>query len=439
MLLFGGALLAIVIATVLVLISLSSGGPPDLPPIPKPKPVPATETVSPILPTPLTPATHLPVVVTPAPLPETDNTVLVPAPKTQPAPKPQITAPVEVVSRYPATIPLNQPLEFPTAGRGVSEAYTQKILLPPNQLDPAATIRKVDLRFPPSKGDYPGSISFTENPAGTLLSSTLPTHRTTAVISWKEGTSEPADILMMEFNPQRGELTLNWKTGQLVKQPESVKRAYWVLRSSSLLLDSGKGPPQELAFLPFDPPPFAIDSTGGLLMLPAELPKETVVTPPPAAMLPAGWDATWFTDWDVKDLALRTPANATQVVKFHKPTSTPAVEAWFIVRFSPGFQRVENTFGVRLAAAQSDLADAESDVRAANDALDRLKKESGGALPSSSETVKNLQNKRTESSALVEAYKAALAGYNELNGFDIELTTPNGLRLTAVKFRRAGK
>jgi hypothetical protein len=439
MMLFGGALAAIAVATLLVIISMSTSGPPDLPPTPKPKPAPETEAVAPVEPKVTTPVPHVPVVVTPAPLPGTDNTVMVPAPKPPVVPKPEVTAPVEVVSRYPAVIAITQPIEFPSAGRGVSESYTQQVAIPANQLDPARTIRKAELRFPSSKGDYAGAMAFTENPTGTLIASTSPTRRTMAMISWKEGMSEASDILSIDVNAPHNELDLTWKTGRLVKQPESVGRAYWILRSSALVLDYGKGKPQELDFPAFAPPPFTIDSTGGLLMLPADLPKETTVTPPPAKSLPGGWEATWFTDWDVKDVALRTPANAMQVVKFHRATTTAAVEAWFIVRFSPGFQRVESTFAARFAAAQADLADAESDVRAANDSLDRIKKESGGGNTSGSESVKNIQTKRTEASALVDAYKAAVAGYNELTQFDIDLNLPNGVRLTTVRFRRPGR
>jgi hypothetical protein len=47
-----------------------------------------------------------------------------------------------------------------------------------------------------------------------------------------------------------------------------------------------------------------------------------------------------------------------------------------------------------------------------------------------------LLKKQDDATALLAAYKAAVAGYNDIHTFDIPLSLPNGVRLATVKFRR---
>jgi len=196
-------------------------------------------------------------------------------------------------------------------------------------------------------------------------------------------------------------------------------------------------------FVPYEPPTFSLETASGAVMLPVDLPKETTVKAPEEKDLGHGWEATWFTETDTKggggDVILQSSENAAQVVKFHQKTAMPAAEPWFIVRFSNNYQRMENTFAVRLGAAQADLAQAESDVRSADDELERIRKDAGGTIPASSENAKLYRGKRADAAALVDAYKSEVDGYNQLKQVDIDLTLPNGVRLTTIRFRRTGK
>ena len=108
------------------------------------------------------------------------------------------------------------------------------------------------------------------------------------------------------------------------------------------------------------------------------------------------------------------------------------------MRFSPGFERVESTYGARFAAAQADLKGAQDDVQAADDMLAQLTKDAGGKLPPSDQA-KLVKTKRADAATLVEAYKSTVDGYNALEQFDMELTLPNGIHLATVKFRRSAK
>ena len=435
LMLFGGAVGLIGLAVVLVVVSVVTNAPPELPPVIKPKVTPTT--VANVAPLPATemavPVVHAPVIQTPAPLPDQNNTVVVPAPKKE-APK-EMVAPVEVIPEHPAVVLITEPLEFPEVGQGMRESVGQK--LSARGIDRRTGIEKIEIRFPQSKGDYPGAMSFG---TGTLLASVRPTKPTTALIQWKDAAAgadaDPVELMSLTLSKSHTELELTWLTGPLVKDVENVRRAYWVLRGSRIEVE-WKGRTQEIAFAAEDPAPVGMEA-GGVLTLPTALPKETVVVPPTEQQMGHGWGATMFTETGSKDGVLLTAENKAQVVKFQQKSAVAASAPWFIVRFSPGLDRVESTFGARMAAAQADLKGAQDDVQAADDTLARMAKDAGGKLPVSDQ-VRLVQSKRADAATLVEAYKSTVDGYNALEQLDIELTLPNGVHLTTVRFRRAAK
>ena len=440
LMLFGGAAGVIGLAVVLVGMSMVTNAPPELPPVIK-KAAPTTVANVPPLP-PATevsvPVVHAPVIQTPAPLPDQNNTVVVPAPKKD-APKETVTGPVEVIPEHPAVVMLTEPLEFPTVGQGIQESVGQK--LSAAGVDRRTGIERNEIRFPQSKGDSLGSMSFD---TGTLVASVRPTKPTTAVLQWKDAAAgadaDPVELMSLTLNKQHTELELTWLTGPLVKDVENVRRAYWVLRGSRVEVE-WKNRTQEIAFAAADPVPIGMGlagGEGGVLTLPTALPKETVVVPPTEQQLGHGWGATTFTETGTKDGALLTGENKSQVVKFEQKSAVAASAPWFIVRFSPGMDRVESTFGPRVEAAQADLKQAQDDVQAADDTLARMAKDAGGKLLETDQ-VKLIKTRRADSVTLIEAYKSTVDGYNALEQFDIELALPNGVHLTTVRFRRAAK
>ncbi|MGN6366657.1 MAG: hypothetical protein ACTHN5_00070 [Phycisphaerae bacterium] len=437
LMLFGAAVALIGFSVVLVVISMITNAPPELPPILKPNHTPTTAAID----TPLPPATeiappvvHAPVIQTPAPLPETNNTVIVQAPK--PEPKQTVTAPVEVLPEHPALVTVTEPLQFPTLGQGMRETVEQTIPLPPNELDTRPGIQKVEIRFPQATGDYPGTLTFSEKPAGTLSAAVRPASPTTAVMLWKNASSEgePAELFSLGLNKKQDHLRLVWLAGPLVRDVENVRRAYWVLRASHIAVQWNNRT-QEIAFAPAAPATLPLESPGSALALPTALPRETVVIAPTEQQMGHGWGAVSFTETSSKDGVLLTGDNKSQVVKFQQKSPVAASAPWFIVRFSPGFDRVESTFASRFAAAQSDLKQAQDDVHADDDLLAQLAKDANSKLPDSDQ-VKLVKSKRADAATLVEAYKSTVAGYNELDKFDIELSLPNGVHLVTLRFRR---
>ncbi len=437
LMLFGGAVGLIGLAVVLVVVSMVTNAPPELPPVIKPKVTPTTvANVAPLPPAAqmAVPVVHAPVIQTPAPLPDQNNTVVVPAPKRD-VPKETVTGPVEVIPEHPAVVMVTEPLEFPEVGQGMRESVGQK--LSTAGVDRRTGIEKNEIRFPQSKGDYPGSMSFG---TGTLVASVRPTKPTTAVMQWKDAAAgadaDPVELMSLTLSKSHTELELTWLTGPLVKDVENVRRAYWVLRNSRIEVE-WKNRTQEIAFAAGDPAPVGMEA-GGVLTLPTALPKETVVAAPTEQQLGHGWGATTFTETASKDGVLLTGENKAVVVKFQQKSAVPASAPWFIVRFSPAMDRVESTFGARMEASQADLKQAQDDEQAADDMLARMAKDAGGKLPASDQ-VKLVQTKRADAATLVEAYKSTVDGYNALEQFDIELTLPNGMHLTTVRFRRAAK
>jgi hypothetical protein len=174
----------------------------------------------------------------------------------------------------------------------------------------------------------------------------------------------------------------------------------------------------------------ALKDASMALGLPVEPPRDAVVTP--KSTLPPGWTATWYTDWEVKDAALRTPENASQVLKFTRKTDTAAVDGWFTLTFRPGWAAVESNLAKRETADAAVLAQYESDLRAINSELARIKKEFN-------RTDAGLEGKKTDCEALVNAYKTAVGGYKELTDLDVALDLPDGLRIATLRFRRDGK
>jgi GTPase-associated protein 1, N-terminal domain type 2/GTPase-associated protein 1, middle domain len=441
MLLFVAALGAIGVGMILVMVAFRHTAPAELPPVPR------TSSLPPV-PTPGPPAVVVapanPVTPEPAPAPivnKSPDTVVVPAPVVV-VPPPPPTPAVRIVPRFPAVVTLTSMMEEPASGQGIAD-FSQTIPLPQDTLDPGQRISGLRLHFPGGSTEVADSSNVTTFPykdgfSGTVIATPgrkmgLPV----VTLSWKDDT-DSSDVLEMTLNVVRNAgIELNWKASSLVKRPEVVKLVYWLVENSAIDLQTQRGgglqeTGQQIAFKPFAPQPIRVDQDVAMLTIPAALPADATVVAP--TDLPEGWSAKWYTDWAEKDAALRTAENATQVIKFQKATGVSTAAAWFTVRFEK-FGRIENSLPAQLADATAQITGCESDLRALAAEIDEAKRVSGGKLPDTDST-RMMLKKQDDTTALLAAYKAAVAGYNDIQAFDIPLSLPNGVRLATVKFRR---
>ena len=86
---------------------------------------------------------------------------------------------------------------------------------------------------------------------------------------------------------------------------------------------------------------------------------------------------------------------------------------------------------------EAELAHAQSDLRAINADIKRIRDDTGAR--ETDERLKPYLAKRAEISALVDAYTAAAAGYNDWTQFDVALDLPDSLRLVTVHLKASGK
>jgi hypothetical protein len=443
LMLFFAALGAIGVGMCLVIIAFHNSAATDLPPVPRtssltpaPAPTPAAPTVTEAPPNP--PPAEAPTAPAPA---NTPNTVVVPSPLVTVIPS---TPAVRIVPRFAPLITLTAMMEQPSSGQGIAD-YSQTLALPEGALDPGARVTELRLRFPGTSTDTSGNNAVTTFPykdsiSGTIIATPgrnlgLPV----VTLAWKDD-SDTDDVLELALNTvhENAGLELTWKASALVKRPEVTKIIYWLVENSIVELrtqrtgisDSG----QKIAFKPYAPSPIRLTDDAAILSLPAELPPDATAIAPAEGDLPSGWSATAYTDSGASDAALRTAENASQVIKFQKSTGVSSAQAWFTVRFEK-FGRIENTFAAQLADATAQIATCESDLRAVASDIEEAKRVSGGRLPDT-DSARMLLKKQDDATALLAAYKAAVAGYNDIHTFDIPLSLPNGVRLATVKFRR---
>jgi hypothetical protein len=356
---------------------------------------------------------------------------------------PKIVAP-EIT--YPDTIALSASLERPNVGTGIGD---RSQLLPLRIADvdplPVTALRflpfvgqedKLSKAAPPST---PGAAAYRNSTLGTL--SAVPTNgastRKSLALYWKPAadTGLGAEFAVLSFDRAKQGLEIQWHAAQLLRNPNVYNYVFWVLQCSALELDSTRPTKQRVTMKPFTPPNVALADTATDLTWPVELPRDIHVKEPAQDVLPTGWTAQWYPDWDTKDPAARTPENALQIIKFRKTTTNPTIDAWFLLTFKPNLGRVESTFAKHFKQDQDDLAKAEKDLADLLKKIDSIKNDPalatfGGSVP------QELVNKQIEVQALVDAYKAAVAGYNQLDEFDVSFELSDNVRLLTLHFRK---
>ncbi len=429
MLLFCGALAAIGIGTGLVLYLNSRGAPPELPgklPELVKNPPAGTETV-------VTPDHTQPVAQTTI----AQTTVSTDTAQTQVV-QTSTSIPAVPEVKYPDVIFTQAMIERPNIGAGIGDR-TQTLPLKRADLDPAAET-DVTIAFPPtqtSKSPVPAkAATYVNESLGTLQAqSEVRQGKPGIALRWKAPDDPSAEAVFISFDRTGPNLEMRWKSSMLLKNPGSFSLIFWTLQNSVLQLETPRAKKQQIAFKPFTPPPVSFVDAETALTWPVELPRDTTAAPPAADTLPPGWKAEWYPDWESKDPTQRTAETAVQVIKIKKSSNSP-MDPWFLITFTPGFKKVTSTFVKRMDADKRDLASAESDLRAIDKQIDDIKARQAGmvniVIPPDD------QKRRDDAAALVEAYKAAIAGYNEISKFDIALGLADGMQFTTLHFQAKG-
>jgi hypothetical protein len=423
----------------LVLVAYQRGGPPELPPgpeRPEPRPAPRVEAAA--------PPDAAPEDVSPvAPPPPPPRRVDVPrVSPTEVAPAPAPAAPT-----FPEQIALVTPIERPVVGSGIGDRV-QFFPIRPADLDRPAAVTGLRLHVPPTRAAAGGGGAgggrtenvYASDGQGTVTGVTEARGgRPGVAIKWR-ATADPTstvEVAYVAFDRGRSGVELAWHSAPLLKNPGLTSLLYWLLQNCTLELEGAREKSQQVAFRRHEPAAAALADAVTPLKWPVDLPAETAVVPPRLSSLPGGWEASWYTDWEVKEAALRTAANAAQVVRFKKPTPSAAVDAWFLVTFKAGLGTAECTFGKRRAADQAELERYESELRAITAQVEDVKKQNNGVMPDSQGS-RDMLTRQEQLKQLAAAYRAAVAAYDEITQFDIAFDLPEGLRLATLRFE-AGK
>jgi len=387
-----------------------------------------------------TPATAI-VETAPATAPNTQIAETTPA-ATQTVAVPTIT--------YPESLVLAAALEKPDIGTGIGDRV-QSLGLRAADLDPAP-VTSMRLLFFAGQDKAAATAPAANGPAvyknttlGTL--SALPgafNGKPSVAIYWKPA-SDPGmgvELLLVTFDRAKPGIEMQWHAGALLRNPV-FNYIYWTLQNSALTLETPRASRQQITMKPFVPPVVNFADAAVTLPWPAALPKDVRVVEPAADTLPAGWKADWYMDWDTKDPAARTTENANQVISFKKSTNNPKVDAWFLLTFKPGsvasgggLGKMESTFAKRFQQDQDDLARAEKDLADVSKRIADIKNDPalaafGGSVPA------ELLTKQSDLQGQVEAYKAAVAGYNELNAFDVSFNLADNKQLATLHCQRS--
>jgi hypothetical protein len=332
-------------------------------------------------------------------------------------------------------------LERPNVGNGIGDRF-QSMPLRLADLDRPAAISAITLHFPPRAGGEAAANEFRHEAVGTLTTASENRNgKPGAVVRFKPRgdlpAAAPVEVVFIGFDRTRPGLEFQWRSAPLLRNPDLFPLAFWVLQKSTLELGGGGARPraQRLAFKPVTMPAVPLAEPNAVLPWPAALPPETTVLPPRVTDLPAGWEANWYTDWDEKDASRRTAANAHQVLRFKKPTSSSQADAWFLLTFQAGgMAAVESTFARRVAQDTVDRDRNAADLRSLQAQIAEATARAGGTLPAHMDSVRDLLTRRDHAQKLVAAISEALDAYRELKAFDVQFRLTDGLPLASVRF-----
>ncbi len=441
LLMFFGALAALGAGSALIFYLSARGGPPPEPPATTRNVHPHSVDASPAVQAP-TPQ-NVPPTLTQTTSPNTSQPIAIQTQPVQTSPEVATSAPT-----FPEIVTLAAALTRPDPGTGIGDRV-QSLPFKASDLDPGA-VTAVRLAFFSQQPDQATPLppinaptSFRDETLGILTAVSGNANGKKGVsLYWKQS-SEPGlgtEFAFIGLDRAKPALEFQWHAAPLLRNSGVYNYIFWVLQHSSFVLEGSRSQPQQVILKPFAPGPLNFTDPAMQLTWPTDLPRDVRAVEPPPETLPSGWKADWILDWDNSlPAAARSPANGYQVISFKKPTSNPKIDAWFVLTFragaSGGIARLECTFARQFQQAKDDLAKAENDLADITRKIDSLKNDPafttfGGGIPP------DMISRQTECTTLRDAYKAAVAGYNELSAFDVSFDLSDKMRLATLHFQR---
>jgi hypothetical protein len=347
--------------------------------------------------------------------------------------------PPEPAVRFPELLTALTALERPNVGTGIGDR-TQVLALKREDLNPAAVTR-LSLTFPTidKSGSTVGDSQFANEDSGTLIATP---GKDKVALAWKNAgeTGPGTEALNVALDRAQSALIIRWHSSMLLKNAPLMGYYYWMLQNSEIELERGAAgsaaAAQRIRLKPFDAGPQNFQESQMKVRWPVALPRGATVAAPAKDQLPAGWYANWYTDWEEKDAALRTPANASQVIKFKSPSVSGGADALFLMTFRPGLGTMESTFARQRAADQAELEKSQG-------VLDGIDSRIAQAKPTA-EAMKQaidpaLLASRDQAARQVANCEATVKAYDALKQFDvgIELNGESGrIRIATLHFER---
>lgn len=376
------------------------------------------------------------------------------------------TQPVKVVETLPAKLPskiLLASLEAPAAA-GV-RTRVQQVQIPAEHEPLLRETKRLRLEFPDGReeyrldwGDVAGVLSATSTESPLRGNNRGPNVH----LRWKARTDlNAAEVAALALRRNRGanggyRIDVTWQSGFAIKRPEVAAAAYWVLAQSTVLAVGAGGErngARKLQFAPLESASFDLAQAEAALKLPVEPPPGT--TPTVGSSLPAGWSATVYTDWTVKDILQRREENKVRTLRFKYPTSALTIDAWFTVTFTPQFAGIESNFAARLASDESERQRCAAERTSLDSQIAQLTEEAQREIAKYQEMkytqaaenrklklqqdLAALAKKRTELEAAIQGYTTAVAAYRKFETLDVVLKLPNEMPAAKIRFTRGGK
>lgn len=421
-LLYLGACLAIGVGAWLVVRSALLMGPPDFPPEPTTRP-PALG--------PDSAAANRTSVATHRPPPPATNIALVPPPATQDTAEPQTVEAHAPLLGPPAPIELTQALDKPTTGSGLRDP--QQAIALTGQPD-TAPLARLWLELPGGKSQY---VYAAPELSGTLtMAPRQSMDRPGFVLRWNDriGPAAATDVLTVQMDKIKGQLDFTWRATTVLRRPDLVSLAFYLVRGSPMVAaDAAGGVPRALRF-PAAPPPTLDLRQGGQIPLPMDAPPGTRLT---VHNLPAGWTAR------VVPVEPAQPGGKGATALELTRAGADGRPLMLTITFAPGLTSYESHLAARVAATKVELERVEEELRTIDAELQRLvvdcerdiadyeqrlaqypaelNRARENRRAGLAEARRALDLRRAEPQRTADAYRAALAGYDELEGFDVVL------------------
>ncbi len=305
-------------------------------------------------------------------------------------------------------VALTGEMTAPEAGGGMHDP-SQVFKLDPGQVG-NAPVRSMELHLL-------GGSPYAAKAVGGVMTADVGPGARSAQIRWQDkdapaGTAWTAATVSLTDDG----LDLEWKAGFLLTHPEALPTVYWRLRGGTILglareTPTTGDPPLATRFYFERWAGKGVDFTqeSGATGVPVALPEGSTVV---ATDLPLGWEQAASQTGGAATQAGEAPG---QVVEIRKPGEDATATASFELLFRGGFTEIVSTYGQKRSQAAAALKDTQ-------EALAGL---ATGDPP----------EKKQRLEAQAARYKQALAGYNELQKFQVAVLL-SGVRVGTLPMVR---